>query len=80
MPSKVWDELTYPFPNFNGCIQNLIWLFNLLIYQLTELLIFIYYVHIALNILYYITGSSTILYIHSVVELKDYDNNQMQKK
>ena len=19
MPSKVWDELTYPFPNFNGC-------------------------------------------------------------
>ena len=20
MPSKVWDEITYPFPNFNGCI------------------------------------------------------------
>ena len=19
MPSKVWDEITYPFPNFNGC-------------------------------------------------------------
>ena len=19
MPSKVWDETTYPFPNFNGC-------------------------------------------------------------
>ena len=18
-PSKVWDEITYPFPNFNGC-------------------------------------------------------------
>ena len=20
MPSKVWDEITYPFPNFNGAI------------------------------------------------------------
>ena len=19
MPSKVWDEITYPFPNINGC-------------------------------------------------------------
>ena len=19
MPGKVWDEMTYPFPNFNGC-------------------------------------------------------------
>ena len=19
MPIKVWDEITYPFPNFNGC-------------------------------------------------------------
>ena len=19
MPSKMWDEITYPFPNFNGC-------------------------------------------------------------
>ena len=19
MPNKVWDEITYPFPNFNGC-------------------------------------------------------------
>ena len=19
MPSHVWDEITYPFPNFNGC-------------------------------------------------------------
>ena len=19
MPSNVWDEITYPFPNFNGC-------------------------------------------------------------
>ena len=20
MPGKVWDEITYPFVNFNGCI------------------------------------------------------------
>ena len=19
MPNKLWDEITYPFPNFNGC-------------------------------------------------------------
>ena len=23
MPSKVWDEITYPFPNFNGCTVEL---------------------------------------------------------
>ena len=24
MPSKVWDEITYPFPNFNGCTIRLL--------------------------------------------------------
>ena len=24
MPSKVWNEITYPFPNFNGC-SNEVW-------------------------------------------------------
>ena len=23
MPSKVWDEITYPFPNFNSCVTEL---------------------------------------------------------
>ena len=29
MPSKVWDEITYPFPNFNGCpIEVCQWISN----------------------------------------------------
>ena len=29
MPCKVWDEITYPFPNFNGCILlHYIWVTN----------------------------------------------------
>ena len=29
MPSKVQDEITYPFPNFNGCtIEVLEWISN----------------------------------------------------
>ena len=23
MPSKVWDEITYPFPNFNGATERI---------------------------------------------------------
>ena len=22
MPNKMWDEITYPFPNFNGCVVD----------------------------------------------------------
>ena len=28
----VWDEITYPFPNFNGCIQQFI--MDVIIYQI----------------------------------------------
>ena len=29
MPDKVWDEITYPFPNFNGCtIEVWEWISN----------------------------------------------------
>ena len=28
-PNKVWDEITYPFPNFNGCtIEVWEWISN----------------------------------------------------
>ena len=42
MPSKVWDEITYPFPNFNSCtvevwelISNVIsnYIMNVIIYS-----------------------------------------------
>ena len=27
MPSTMWDEITYPFPNFNGCtVEVLEWI------------------------------------------------------
>ena len=29
MPKQVWDEMTYPFPNFNGCtVEVLEWISN----------------------------------------------------
>ena len=28
MPSKVWDEITYPFPYFNGCTVDWEWISN----------------------------------------------------
>ena len=29
MPSKVWDEITYPFPNFNGAtVEVWVWISN----------------------------------------------------
>ena len=29
MPNKVWDEITYPFPNFNGCsVEVWEWIIN----------------------------------------------------
>ena len=27
MPSKVWDEIIYPFPNFNGAVDEFTYLF-----------------------------------------------------
>ena len=33
MPSKVWDEITYPFPNFNGrTIEVWEWISNFIPY------------------------------------------------
>ena len=28
MSNKVWDESTYPFPNFNGCTSSIIGFHN----------------------------------------------------
>ena len=33
MPGKVWDEVTYPFPNFNGCtVEVWEWISNFIPY------------------------------------------------
>ena len=34
MPIKVWDEITYPFPNFSGCtVKVWEWIFNPTLYN-----------------------------------------------
>ena len=33
MPSKVWDEITYPFPNFNGTtVEVWVWISNFILH------------------------------------------------
>ena len=37
MPSKLWDEITYPFPNFNGSIVEVLeWISNLIPYFIMD--------------------------------------------
>ena len=39
MPSKVWDEITYPFPNFNGAtIEVREWMNILTLYIMMDVI------------------------------------------
>ena len=41
MPSKVWDEATYTFPNFNGCTVNVWeWISNFILRFMMDLIIY----------------------------------------
>ena len=40
MPSKMWDEITYPLLNFNGCIGEVWkWLSNFIPYFIMDVII-----------------------------------------
>ena len=39
MPNKVWSEITYPFPNFNGCtIEVWEWICNFILYFILDII------------------------------------------
>ena len=39
MPSTVWDEITYPFPNFNGCtVEVWEWMCNIILYFIIDVI------------------------------------------
>ena len=41
MPSKVWDEITYPFPNFNGCtVEVREWMSNFISQFMIDVIIY----------------------------------------
>ena len=41
MPSNVWDEITYPFPNSNGCtVEEWEWRGNLIPHILLDVIIY----------------------------------------
>ena len=43
MPSKVWDEIIYPFPNFNGAtIEVWEWISNSISYIIMDVIIYPY--------------------------------------
>ena len=43
MPNKVWDEITYPFPNFNGCIMEVWeWVSNFIQQFIMDIIIYIH--------------------------------------
>ena len=40
-PSKAWDEITCPFPNFNGCsVEVLEWIRNFILHSITDVITF----------------------------------------
>ena len=43
MSSKVWDEITYPFPNFNGATAEVWeWMSNSIPHFMTDVIIYLY--------------------------------------
>ena len=39
MPSKVWDEITYPFLNFNGCtVEVKEWIGNFILHFVMDVI------------------------------------------
>ena len=39
MPNKVWDEITYPFPNFNSAVIEVWeWISNFIIYFIVHVI------------------------------------------
>ena len=40
MPSKVWGEITCPFPNFNDAIEVLEWISNFIPHYMMGLIIY----------------------------------------
>ena len=41
MPSEVWDEITYQFPNFNGeTVENWEWISNLIPHSIIDVIIY----------------------------------------
>ena len=38
MPNKVWDEITYPFPNFNGTVEVWEWVSNFIQHFITDVI------------------------------------------
>ena len=44
MPSKVWDEIIYPFPNFNGAaVEVWEWISNFIPYLIIDVITYPYW-------------------------------------
>ena len=42
MPSKVWDEITYPFLNFNGCtVEVKEWIGNFILHFVMDVITYL---------------------------------------
>ena len=37
-PRKLWDKITYPIPNFNGCFWNLEWISNFILHFIMDVI------------------------------------------
>ena len=50
MPSKVWDEITYPFQNFNGeAVEVWVWNKNIIAHYIMDVIILFPHARINVN-------------------------------